>query len=253
MRTSPADTLVVLPALNEGRTLAVVIARLRTVAPDLDVLVVDDGSRDDTADQARGSGARVVSHPFNLGYGAALQTGYRAAVRAGYAYVVQMDADGQHDPGDVTRLLAPVRTGRADVAIGSRFVEASGYRMGAVRSIGRIFLQGLLRACGGPRIADPTSGFQALSIRAVRVCCSDRFPSDFPDVDVLLLLHRRGMRIVEVPVRMVANAAAHPQMHGGLRTVYYTYKMLLAVFRSAFAPRALASDVKEAHDDDKHA
>jgi glycosyltransferase involved in cell wall biosynthesis len=227
-----------MPALNERQMIGAVIARLRASAPDLDVLVVDDGSRDDTAAEARRSGARVVSHPFNLGYGAALQTGYRHALRAGYARVVQMDADGQHDPADVTRLLAPVCAGDADVVIGSRFLAPTGYRMGTTRSIGRTFLRLLLRALGGPDVTDPTSGFQALSRRALELCCTDGFPSDFPDVDVLLLLHRQGARITELSVHMTPNAPEHPQMHGGARTVYYAYKMLLSIFRNAFAPPA---------------
>src|SRR5204863_314048 len=156
----------------------------------------------------------------NLGYGAALQTGYKYATRAGYAYVVQMDADGQHDPADVPRLLAPLRSGVADVVIGSRFIRPSGYHMGALRAAGRLFFQRLLLLCGGPRIADPTSGFQALARRAFVACCADAYPSDFPDVDVLLLLHRQGIRILEVPVEMAPNPAAHVPMHAGTRAIY---------------------------------
>jgi len=236
----PADAargLVVMPALNEGSRIARVIVRLRQAAPDLDVLVVDDGSGDDTAARARGEGAHVVSHPFNLGYGAALQTGYKHALRRGHAYVVQMDADGQHDPADVPRLLAPLRAGAANVVIGSRFVEESGYRMGPARAAGRAFFQRLLVACGGPHVTDPTSGFQALDRAAFTFCCADFYPSDFPDVDVLLLLHRRGLRIVEVPVTMAPSPLDHVPMHAGLRAVYYPYKMLLSTFRSALTPR----------------
>ncbi|MBI3767376.1 MAG: glycosyltransferase family 2 protein [Deltaproteobacteria bacterium] len=229
--------LVVIPALNEGSRIARVIDGLRRAAADLDVLVVDDGSSDDTATRARAAGARVVSHPFNLGYGAALQTGYKHALRAHYAHLVQMDGDGQHDPADVPRLVAPLRAGAADVVIGSRFMVASGYHMGAARAVGRTFFQRLLVACGGPRVTDPTSGFQALARAAFTFCCADFYPSDFPDVDVLLLLHRRGLRIVEVPVTMAPNPPGHVPMHAGVRAVYYPYKMLLSTLRSAFAPR----------------
>jgi glycosyltransferase involved in cell wall biosynthesis len=233
----PADGLVVIPALNEAATIGAVIERLRAAAPELDLLVVDDGSRDETAELARRYGARVVSHPFNLGYGAALQTGYMWADRGGYAYVVQMDADGQHDAADVARLLAPLRAGSADLVIGSRFAAATGYRMGTARATGRALFRRLLAACGGPWITDPTSGFQALTRPAFRFCCADFYPSDFPDIDVLLLLHRQGFRIVEVPVHMAPNPPGHVTMHAGLRTLYYPYKMLLATFRSALTPR----------------
>lgn len=230
------DTLVILPALNEGTRIGAVLQRLATVAPTLDVLVVDDGSRDDTAACARAGGALVLSHPFNLGYGAALQTGYKWALRAGYAYVVQLDADGQHDAADVVRLLAPLAAGTADVAIGSRFIEPSGYRMGWLRGAGRRLFATVLRVFGGPRIADPTSGFQALNRAAFEFCCGAFFPSDFPDVDVLLALSRHGLRLVEVPVRMAPNPDAHVSMHSGRRALYYPYKMLLATYRSALAP-----------------
>ena len=233
-----AEALVIIPALNEAARVGVVIDRLRAAVPDLDVLVVDDGSRDATAAVARAHGAAVVSHVFNLGYGAALQTGYKYAGRRGYGYLVQMDGDGQHNPGDVPRLLEPLRAGAADVVIGSRFVADTGYRMGTARTAGRMFFQRVLVACGGPRIADPTSGFQALTRSAFRFCCADFYPSDFPDIDVLLLLDRQGFRMLEVPVEMAPNPPSHASMHDGLRAVYYAYKILLSTFRSRLTPRA---------------
>jgi glycosyltransferase involved in cell wall biosynthesis len=234
---SAVEGVVIIPALNEAARLGSVIDGVRVRVPTLAVLVIDDGSRDETAAVARTHGAHVLSHPFNLGYGAALQTGYKHALRAGYRYLVQMDADGQHDPADVVRLLAPLRAGAADIVIGSRFVEASGYRMGAVRAAGRAFFERLLVACGGPRVSDPTSGFQALGRAAFTFCCADFYPSDFPDVDVLLLLHRRGFRITEIPVTMAPSPPGHVPMHAGLRALYYPYKMLLSTLRSALAPR----------------
>ena len=230
--------LVVIPALNEAVRIGAVLDRLRAAAPAVDVLVVDDGSRDATAVTARRHGARVVSHLFNLGYGAALQTGYKVALRDGYDVVVQMDADGQHDPRDVPRLLEPLVAGRADVVIGSRFVAPSRYRMDPLRTAGRLFFERVLVAVGGPRVADPTSGFQALSRPAFRFCCEDFFPADFPDIDVLLTLHRQGFHLLELPVEMAPNPSEHPSMHSGLRAAYYTYKMLLSTFRSRLGPGA---------------
>lgn len=237
--TETRDSLLVIPALNEASSISGVLQRVRRSGAAVDILVVDDGSKDDTAAIARQNGAAVVSHPFNLGYGAALQTGYKFADRRGYRFVVQMDADGQHDPSDIPRLLAPVRRGEADLVIGSRFVEASDYHMGSVRSAARRFFAALLVALGGPQIADPTSGLQALSRRVFRFCCSDFFPNDFPDIDVLLLLHRQGFRIHEVPVHMAPSPPERRTMHAGLRALYYPYKMLLSTLRSRLTPRTL--------------
>lgn len=243
MLSPGARSLLVIPAFNERRSIGTVVDRVRATGLDLDVLVVNDGSRDETAELARAHGATVVSHPFNLGYGAALQTGYKYALQNGYDFVVQMDADGQHDPAYVPKLLEPVRAGEADVVIGSRFVEASGYEMGGARTVGRVFFQRLLVWCGGPQIADPTSGLQALSRPVFRFCCSDFYPFDFPDIDVLLLLHRQGFRIREIPVTMAPSPPMRKPMHYGLRAVYYPYKMLLSTFRSWLTPRTkLAAD-----------
>lgn len=230
------DCLVIIPALNEEATLSGVLTALRAVGAGLSVLVVDDGSTDATAEVARRHGALVVSHPFNLGYGAALQTGYLHAARGPYRFLVQMDADGQHAARDVPRLIAALRAG-ADVALGSRFAAQGEFHMSPLRRFGRLCMQFLLAACGGPRVADPTTGFQAYTRPVFEFCCGDFYPTDFPDIDVILSLHRRGFRIVEVPVRMAPNPPSRVPMHAGLRVLYYTYKMLLATLRSALSPR----------------
>jgi glycosyltransferase involved in cell wall biosynthesis len=231
------EALIIIPAYNEERHIGAVVRGVRAALPDADVLVIDDGSRDRTRAVAAAAGARVVSHVFNLGYGAALQTGYKRADRDGYAYVVQLDADGQHRPEELPRLLEPLRQGRAEVVIGSRFVQASGYQMGATRTVGRKLLGRLLVLLGGPHVADPTSGLQGLARPAFRLCCGEFYPTDFPDIDVLLFLHRQGLRIAEVPVEMAPSPPGKVALHGGLRDVYYMYKMLLSTFRSRLGPR----------------
>ena len=229
-------SLLIIPALNEEASIGRVIDGVRATGIDIDILVIDDGSRDRTAAIVNEHGGLVVSHPFNLGYGAAIQTGYKFAVRYGYAELVQMDADGQHDPAYVPSLLGPIRSDEFDIVIGSRFVQESGYEMGSARSAGRVFFQRVLAFFGGPHIADPTSGLQALSRRAFEFCCSDFYPSDFPDIDVLLLLDRQGFRIREVPVEMAPSPPGRKTMHAGLKTIYYPYKMLLSTFRSWRTP-----------------
>jgi glycosyltransferase involved in cell wall biosynthesis len=229
-----ARAVLVIPAYNEGARLGEVLARVERAATGCEVVVVDDGSEDDTAAVAAAAGATVLRHPFNLGYGAALQTGYKYALAAGAAQVVQMDADGQHDPAQIESLLAGVRSGEYDVVVGSRFLEASGYRMGRVRSLGRELFK-LVARLAGLRVSDPTSGFQALGRRVLEVYRSDFFPTDYPDVDVLLTAYRNGLRVGEKPVRM-AEGVRKSTLHGGLRSFYYVYKMLLSTLSATTRP-----------------
>jgi len=226
---------VVVPAFQEEARLPAVLTALATAAPDFRVVVVDDGSRDATGAVARAAGATVLRHPFNLGYGAALQTGYKWALRAGATLVVQMDADGQHDPAELNALAAPVLAGELDLAIGSRFLGAGDYEMGGLQRAGRNFFRALLSAFG-LRVTDPTSGFQAMNRAVLELYASDMFPSDFPDVDVLLCAHRHGLRVGERPVRMRKSPRAST-LHAGLAPIYYVYKMLLAVWAASSTDR----------------
>jgi glycosyltransferase involved in cell wall biosynthesis len=238
MSSAPAtgELLVLLPSFNEAARLPAVLAELeRTLGEPYRAVVIDDGSKDDTAEVARAAGATVLDLPFNLGYGAALQTGYKYARECRAAAIVQMDADGQHDAGDIPRLLAPLRSGESDLVIGSRFVERTDYRMGRIRTIGRLLFQRLARLAG-LRVADPTSGFQAMNARVLELYTGAFFPSDYPDVDVLLIAHRAGLRIREVSVEMRAETRKST-LHGGLRSIYYLYRLALALWAGAGSSR----------------
>ena len=204
------------------------LRELSLVHPLGDVLVVDDGSLDRTAELARSFGCRVVHHPFNLGYGAALLTGYHYALRKGFPYVVQMDADGQHPAALVPELLAPVLAGTSDVVVGSRYLVEGRPGTGFLRSLAARPLAILATLWTGVRITDPTSGFQALSPFAVAELCSDGFPEDYPDVDVLITLHRAGLRLQELPVAMREREVGS-SMHGGLKVFYYFYRLLVTL------------------------
>ena len=230
-----ARGLLILPAWNEARSIAAVVAECRRAAPGFDVLVVDDGSGDDTARLAAEAGARVVSHPFNLRYGAALQTGYLYALREGYDLAVQIDADGQHDPADVAALSAPILEGRAELVVGSRFHPASTYRMPLLRRVGSAWFRLLVRSLTGLRLGDPTSGLQALHRSVLELYATDAFPLDYPDADILVLAARSGLRVVEVPANMRVESGS-PSMHSGIRVVWYVYKMTLCVVMNALRP-----------------
>jgi glycosyltransferase involved in cell wall biosynthesis len=218
--------LIVIPALDEEESLPRILAETHAAAPGYDILVIDDGSRDRTREVARAMGVPVVSHPFNLGVGAALQTGFRWAVAHGYDVAIQLDADGQHDPSCLDALVAPVQAGACDVAIGSRYVTASEYHAPRFRRLGMLLFSGVVRLAVGQRIADTTSGFRAYG-RAVMEVCQHDFPKDFPDAPLLIALARRGFRLTEVPVQMRERQAGTSFYTLG-KSLYYPYKNLLA-------------------------
>jgi len=171
---------------------------------------------------------QVVTLPINLGYGVALQTGYKYALAKGYYFVLQMDADGQHEARDLPALLEVVQLKRADVAIGSRFLNGRKYRSPFFRRIGMQLFAVIASAITHTRVTDPTSGFQALNRRVVEYYASPAYPVDYPDADVLIMLYYAGFRFVEVPVTMYP-AESGKSMHGGIRPLYYVFKMFLAI------------------------
>ncbi len=224
-----AKALVIIPAYNEAGNIGQVIAAVRNVVPDGDVLVVNDGSRDDTAAAAAAAGAIVLSHAFNMGYGVTIQTGYKYAYEKGYDLLAQIDGDGQHDPAFIPRLLAPVVAGETDVAVGSRFMDVESYRPSFSRRLGILFFRKLVSVLIGREITDPTSGYQAFNRDVIRFFTTDVFPCDYPDADMLITLNMAGFRIRELPVRMFANVQGK-SMHSGLKPLYYVFKMCLSIF-----------------------
>ena len=221
--------LVLIPAYNEGARIGGLLGRVRQIYPQYDIAVVNDGSRDDTAEAARAAGAQVVSHPFNMGYGVAIQTGYKYALRHGYDILVQMDGDGQHDPSFIAQLLAPILANETDFVLGSRFLGIESYEPSLARRAGMAFFRLLVSRLIGQRITDSTSGFQAFNRQVIRFFTTEVFPCDYPDADMLLTLHRANFRIREVPVKMYARAEGK-SMHSGLKPLYYMFKMLLSIF-----------------------
>ena len=221
--------LVLIPAFNEGARIGSVVQHVRDMYPEYDVVVVNDGSRDNTGAVAASAGAVVVSHPFNMGYGVAIQTGYKYALRHGYDFLVQMDGDGQHEPAFISALLAPVTTGETDFVLGSRFLGIESYEPSLARRIGMAFFRHLVSRLIDTRITDSTSGFQAFNKKVIRYFTTEVFPCDYPDADMLITLHRAGFRIHEVAVRMHANAEGK-SMHSGWKPLYYMFKMLLSIF-----------------------
>jgi len=192
--------LVIIPAYNEGGNLAETIHEVREKAPWVDILVVNDGSEDNTAEIARELGVAVVSHAFNLGIGGAVQTGFKIARMWDYDIVIQVDGDGQHDPTFIDRLVKPVVEDKADISIGSRFLENKKTDGPFIRQVGIHFFSRLATLITRTRITDCSSGFRALNRDAIEFF-SDEYPVDFPDAEALILAHRAGLRIGEAPVR----------------------------------------------------
>ncbi|MFI5294193.1 MAG: glycosyltransferase family 2 protein [Thermodesulfovibrionales bacterium] len=227
-RSGRMNHLIILPAYNEERTILKVVEEIKINIPFSDILVVDDGSTDRTGAIAAEEGVMVVHHPFNLGYGAALQTGFRFAKKRGYEYVITMDADGQHISSSATSLIRAMQEQDADVVIGSRFT-GNGYRMGPMRKIGIMLFSLVAKAFTGIRITDPTSGFQLIGRRAFSYLAEgDNYPLDYPDVNIIMALHKKEFRIVEAPVTMKENEYGK-SMHNGLKPLVYVLKMCLAI------------------------
>jgi len=224
--------IAIVPAYNEEQSIGRVLDELHAFDDELDVVVVSDGSVDRTADVARAHGAYVVSLPFNLGIGGAVQTGFRFAHDNGYELVVRCDGDGQHDPAELPKVLAPVLAGDADIAVGSRFVATEGYRSSATRRVGIRLLAVVVSAIARQRLTDTTSGFQALNRRALELFAAD-YPHDYPEVEGMVMTIKHRLRLVEVPVRMREREHGRSSITA-LRSIYYMVKVLVALFVGLF-------------------
>ena len=218
--------LVIVPVFNESGSIRKVIQRLRRALPTFDVLVIDDGSTDDTVRQVP-AGVPVVSLPFNLGIGGAMQTGYRYAALHGYEVAVQVDGDGQHRPSEVRRLVERLEEGDSDLVIGSRFLEPTHYKQSFVRRFGSLVLRGIIRALVGVDLTDCTSGFRAAN-RKVILAFAHWYPEDYPEPEVVLLLRRVGFRIGELGVRMRHRRTGRSSI-SLLQGVFYVMKVTVCL------------------------
>ncbi len=215
---SPSDTLVFIPAWNEELSLPAVLDELASGLVHADVLVVDDGSTDATADVARARGAAVLSFGENRGLREGIAAGYGYARDHGYAYVGRVDADGQHPVDELRRLLDRVREGACDVAVGSRFAQGDGYEAyryepTAARRLGTAVLRRAMRAALGRPFGDATSGMYAANAAAIPVL-AEPYESGAPEVESLLRLRDAGLRVSEVPVHMRERAGGASKLRG---------------------------------------
>lgn len=254
---TPPRCLVIVPVFNESGSIRKVICRLRRVMPEYDVLVVDDGSTDDTVRQVP-HGVPVVSLPFNLGIGGAMQTGYRYAALHGYDVAVQVDGDGQHRPSEVRRLVEHLMSGEVDLVVGSRFLEETRYKQSFVRHVGSLVLRAIIRVLVGMDLTDCTSGFRAANRRVI-LAFAHWYPEDYPEPEVILLLRRAGYRVGELAVRMRHRRTGRSSIglwHGVFYVLKVTACLLLDLVRdpwptgkvkwNVFAPEMVSGDVWDA-------
>ena len=229
-------TAVIIPAFNEAEVLPGVLAELAATRDDLDVVVVDDGSKDATAEAARAAGVVCLQLPFNLGIGGALRTGFRYAVDRGYERAIQFDADGQHDPSRIETLLAGLDAG-ADMVIGNRFGDAeAGYEVGRSRGAAMALLRWAIRRLSGKRFTDTSSGFRAFSRPVLEYFAVD-YPVEYMDsVEALVMACRSGFRVDEVPTRMRPRAGGQPS-NRRFRLAYHYLRLLIVLISS---PRRIA-------------
>lgn len=238
-------TLVFIPAWNEEDSVEAVIAGVREALPEADILVIDDGSTDGTAARARTAGVPVASLPFNQGLGAALQTGYLHALREGYECCAHLDADGQHPPAEVARLLREIYADRADLVIGSRYRDpdraaSDDYKPTLSRRLGSDVFRFFLTLATRQRFTDTTSGMRAANRRVITLF-SERYSPDFAEIESLQLAVRAGLRVEEVPVRMLERTGGSSFLTP-LRSAFFIFKGMVVLLVGQFRPRRVEAE-----------
>jgi glycosyltransferase involved in cell wall biosynthesis len=234
LEKSESEVLIIIPAFNEAVNIVEVILKIQKNAPGKDILVIDDGSKDQTALLASKAGAHVVTHPFNMGYGVTCQTGFKYASRMGYDYVVLLDGDGQHEPACIPDLLNAVQDPDVDTVLGSRWLGLVEYKGPLLRKFGKFFFAFIASLLTRHTVTDPTTGFQALSKQVIQFYCTEVYPVDYPDADMIIVLDRAGFRVKEVPVTMYLNRTGQSMHAGFIRPIYYGVKMMMSIMMTLF-------------------
>lgn len=253
------DLLIIMPAYNEEKNIVPVLEKLERpeIAEIADVLVMNDASSDSTSWVVKFHGHTLVTHVFNLGYGSALQLGYKYAIRRDYKYVIQMDADGQHDICNIPKLYERLKTADADgrypdIVLGSRFMkESAAYPVSLVRKVAYAWFRQMIRAFTGRKIADPTTGLQGLSRKAVLYYSKYKhFDDRYPDANMIIQMILLGFRIDEIPAVMHARTEGK-SMHAGLKPIVYMFRMTFSILAVVFRVKVLKIDAGAGEMDEK--
>ncbi len=227
--------LAIVPALNEMENIGLVVQNLKSTSPWLDVIVIDDGSTDQTAEVARAHGAKVISLPVNLGIGGAVQTGFLYALKNHYDVALQVDGDGQHRAEEIKKLVDPVLLGEADVTIGSRFLVKTSYKSAWYRRLGIYFLSKTIQSVVRKTYTDPTSGFRAYNQKALWVV-STHYSTDYPEPDSIVTLVKNRLRVIEISVEMDARLSGNSSITP-FKSGYYMFKVSLAIILNSMMSR----------------
>lgn len=219
--------LVIIPAYNEEETIQEVVSQLSEKAPDCDYIIINDCSTDRTQEICQNNHFNYISLPVNLGIGGGVQAGYRYAVENGYDIAVQMDGDGQHDPAFINDIVQPILDGKADMVIGSRFIDNEGFQSSSMRRFGITFLKHLIHMCCGMTINDTTSGFRATS-RELTSFFADNYAQDYPEPEAIIAAVLNGFTIMEVPVIMHERQGGESSIKIK-NSAYYMIKVSLAI------------------------
>jgi glycosyltransferase involved in cell wall biosynthesis len=224
----PGCLLILVPAYNEEAAVGNVVREVRSVLPEVPVLVIDDCSNDGTALVARTAGAHVLSLPHHLGLGGCVQAGYKMAHELGYEYVIRVDGDGQHDAADIPKIYEVLKETGSEMVIGSRFLDGANGYSSFIRAIGIRFFRLVLWPILGRRVRDPTSGFVGVN-RAALAVFSKTFPLEYPEIEALVVLQRKAFRFQEVPCRVRPRQSGKSSITA-LKSLYYIVHVLLGVF-----------------------
>ena len=227
--------LIIVPALNEEKNIGSVIKEISECGLPVDTVVVNDGSTDNTEHVARANGAVVLSLPYNLGIGGAVQTGFKYAVEYGYDIAIQIDADGQHIASELQLLVKPVEEEKADVVIGSRFLVQNGYKSSFSRKLGITIFSIINSILIRKKITDNTSGFRAYNKKAIKFL-SINYPSDYPEPEAVISLTKNNFNIMEVPVKMRQRQFGDSSINA-IKSIYYMIKVVLAIVIGVFKKR----------------
>jgi glycosyltransferase involved in cell wall biosynthesis len=237
--------LIIVPSYREEKNILKVLEGLEKYVPDMDILIIIDGSKDRTEEIVSLNGFQFLVHPYNMGYGVTVQTGYKYAVKHGYDTVVQIDGDGQHDPKYIIPLVNTLNNSDVDVVIGSRFLEGGSYDVPLFRKIGIKYFSKIISLITGQNISDSTSGFQALNHKVFNFFSKvDNFPYDYPDADTIITLIFAGFKIKEIPVIMYDRLNGK-SMTTGLKTLNYVVKMLISILITVLRKKKIYENSEE--------